>query len=510
VTEALQVAGCIAAVGALSGALFARERRLRAGLVVAGLAIAFALILGEAWDELSSLRDRPAVFAASIALGAGALAALALGLRRYPLALPLLLVAALPFRIPIGVGSEDANLLLPLYAVIGAGSLAALATAFERGGRRERFESPLLLIALAAAIVLYALQAAYSEDIGFATRNVAFFLVPFAAMFVLLNDADWTPRLLGLSLGIIAAEAVLFAVVGAGQFMVQEIFWNPALERSNDFHFYFRVNSLFWDPNIYGRYLALAAVLVAGVVLWARDPRRVGTCAAILVVILAGMVFGLSQTSFIALLIGVGVLCGLRYSALAGAVALPLLVVVAFAAVVVVGGTSEAEDDTQEISSGRSTLIEGGVELFEAEPVAGHGSASFSDAFAEQEDISPAKTTISHNEPVTVAAEQGVIGIAVYVAVLLAAAWTLLAGMRRFAPGLGAPEGAIGDPDGDPGARLVARIALAGAFAAMIVHTVGYGAFLTDPLTWAILAIAASLAATGAVGDSGRAGLQAQ
>ena len=78
--------------------------------------------------------------------------------------------------------------------------------------------------------------------------------------------------------------------------------------------------------------------------------------------------------------------------------------------------------------------------------------------------------------------------------------------MRRFAPGLGAPEGAIGDPDGDPGARLVARIALAGAFAAMIVHTIGYGAFLTDPLTWAILAIAASLAAAGAAGDSGRAG----
>ena len=159
--------------------------------------------------------------------------------------------------------------------------------------------------------MLYALQAAYSEDIGFATRNVAFFLVPFAAMFVLLTDVDWTPRLLGLSLGVIVAEAVLFAVVGTGQFLVQEIFWNPALERSNDFHFYFRVNSLFWDPNIYGRYLALAAVLVAAVVLWARDPRRVATCAAILVVILAGMVFGLSQTSFIALLIGVGVLCGL-------------------------------------------------------------------------------------------------------------------------------------------------------------------------------------------------------
>jgi hypothetical protein len=28
----------------------------------------------------------------------------------------------------------------------------------------------------------------------------------------------------------------------------------------------------------------------------------------------------------------------------------------------------------------------------------------------------------------------------------------------------------------------------------MLVHTVGYGAFLTDPITWAILAIGAALA----------------
>ena len=27
--------------------------------------------------------------------------------------------------------------------------------------------------------------------------------------------------------------------------------------RSNEFHTYFRVNSVFWDPNVYGRYLAL-------------------------------------------------------------------------------------------------------------------------------------------------------------------------------------------------------------------------------------------------------------
>ena len=49
---------------------------------------------------------------------------------------------------------------------------------------------------------------------------------------------------------------------------------------SNEFHIYFRVNSLFWDPNI-SALLALAIVLVTAVVLWARDRREaLGSAAA--------------------------------------------------------------------------------------------------------------------------------------------------------------------------------------------------------------------------------------
>ena len=493
-TEALQIAGCIAASACLAGAILSTGRRPRAALVVAGLAIALALIVGEAWDELSSLRDRPALFAVAALAGGALLVGLAQALRRWPLALPLLLVGALPFRVPIGVGSEDANLLLPLYAVIGAGALAAAWDAYRGGGERKRAEPRPLLIALSAAIVIYALQASYSEDVGFATRNIGFFLIPFAAMFVLLSDVDWSPRLLALSLAVMVGEAVLFALVGAVQFAVQDIFWNPALELSNDFHFYFRVNSLFWDPNIFGRYLSLVAVLVAAAVLWARRPRDVGLGAVVLAVLLAGLVFGLSQTSFIALLIGVTVLAGLRYSALGAALGLPVLLAVALAAVVVIGGTSEAEDSSEEVSSGRSTLIEGGWELFTSEPILGQGSAAFSVAFAEQENVGANQNTISHNEGITVAAEQGVVGLLAYAAVLITAIMALVAGMRRFAPGLGARMSEFGDPRGAPGAQRLARIALAGAFAAMLVHTVGYGAFLTDPLTWAILAVGGSLA----------------
>ena len=39
---------------------------------------------------------------------------------------------------------------------------------------------------------------------------------------------------------------------------------------SNQVEEYFRVNSLFFDPNIYGRFLALVMIGLAGVLLWAQ------------------------------------------------------------------------------------------------------------------------------------------------------------------------------------------------------------------------------------------------
>ena len=106
-------------------------------------------------------------------------------------------------------------------------------------------------------ICLYALQTIYSPDKAFAARNIGFFLIPFAILFSLLAEANWDRRLLRLALVVLVAEGLILAGIGIGQFATQHIFWNDKLEASNDFHFYFRVNSLFWDPNIYGRYLVL-------------------------------------------------------------------------------------------------------------------------------------------------------------------------------------------------------------------------------------------------------------
>jgi O-antigen ligase len=491
VTDALEVAGCIGAAASVAIAILAGDRRVRALGLVAALGLATVLIAGQGWDDLRTLRDHPAEFAGVVVAGVLILAAGAAVLLRWPALLPVLLIAALPFRVRLNVaGGDEVNLLVPLYAVIGAGVLAELVAAIREGGeRRPRIPRP-LSIAIVAVVGLYALQTTYSDDISFAARNVGFFLVPFAVLFSLLAEVDWNRRLFLLLFGVVVAESVALALIGIGQYATEHIFWNEKLELSNDFHFYFRVNSLFWDPNIYGRYLTFGILVAATVVAWVSRSRVALGLAAAIAVIFAGLLFGFSQTSFIALFSGLIVLAALRWSFRWVAIATPVALAAVAAGVLFIGGGSGESADT--VSEGHSSLISGGARLARDRPFLGYGSASFSVAFAREEDTRPGETTISHNEPITVAAEQGVVGVVAYLALLATAAWTLLAGIRRIAPGFGAPFKPI--EEGDEAAFIAARIGIIAAFAALLVHTIGYAAYLTDPLTWVLFAIGGVLA----------------
>jgi hypothetical protein len=456
-----------------------------------------ALIAGQGWDDLRNLRDHPAGFAAVTAGGIVLLALGAAAMLRWPALLPVLLIAALPFRVRLHVaGGQAVNLLVPLYVVIGSGVLAEVVASLRDGDRRPRVPRSLAL-AIVVVIGLYALQTIYSNDIAFAARNVGFFLIPFAILFCLLAEVDWDRRLLRLVFAVILVEGLILAVIGIGQFATEHIFWNGKLEASNDFHFYFRVNSLFWDPNIYGRYLSLSILLAAAVLAWASDRRVAFALMATIAVIFAGLLFAFSQTSFIALFVGVAVLAGLRWSVRWAAIATPLALAGIILGILFIGGGSG--ESTRTVTEGHSSLVSGGVKLAEHRPLYGYGSASFSKAFAREENVRPGDTTASHTEPVTVAAEQGIVGVLAYLLLLAAALWTVLAGMRRIAPGLGAPFRPLGD--GDRLELVPARVGIAAAFAALLVHTIGYAAYLTDPLTWALLAIGAVLATEAGVGD---------
>jgi O-antigen ligase len=352
-------------------------------------------------------------------------------------------------------------------------------------------------VALVVVLCLYALQTIYSDDVAFAARNVGFFLIPFTVLFSLLAESSWDRRLLRLAFIVVVVEGLILALIGIGQFADQQIFWNGKLEASNDFHFYFRVNSLFWDPNIYGRYLMLSILVAATVLLWADDRRLALMLVGALAITFAGLLFAFSQTTFFALFVGLAVLSALRWSVRWALLATPVAVAAILVGVLTLGGGSG--ESTRTVTEGHSSLIEGGVELAERRPIYGYGSASFSKEFAEAEEIRPGDTTISHTEPVTVAAEQGAIGVVAYLSLLAAALWTMFSGMRSIAPGLGAPLRTLGQ--GDRVELAPARVAIAAAFTAVLVHTIGYAAFLTDPLTWALLAMGGVLAAEVGAGE---------
>ena len=55
----------------------------------------------------------------------------------------------------------------------------------------------------------------------------------------------------------------MFAAIGFWEFQTRHLLLNPKVIASNQVEEYFRVNSLFFDPNIYGRFLALVMIGLA-------------------------------------------------------------------------------------------------------------------------------------------------------------------------------------------------------------------------------------------------------
>ena len=490
----------VAAVAA-AATLVVRDRgRRAAAMLAAGVLAALALggVVGFG-DFARAVGRRPAEVVAAAVLALAATVALAAVVRRWPGALALLAVAALPFRVPVTAAGTTANLLVPLYVVIAAGLLAHLWDRWQgtsaspgpvppRGSTRVGRRVGRLEWALAIVLVLYALQSLYSDDREQAIKNICFFYVPFAVLFGLLLELRWSRRLLLGCFGLTVGLSVLFAVVGFGEWATRRLLLtNDKVLQANDLKPYFRVNSLFFDPNIYGRFLALTMVLLAAALLWSRRRRDVALLSAALALLWAGLVLSLSQSSFGALLAGLAVLAALRWrpwpvaGLAAAAAAVGLAIVLLAPSVVHIKGDSTKALDRA--TSGRVNLLEGGLRLFADRPVWGVGAGGFAPSYRKRERVHSSRVVVvSHTIPVTVAAEQGVLGLAAYLGLLVTALAMLLGGvtsaLRRGPPGVGP----------------VARAAVAAAFCALLLHTLVYAAYLEDPLSWTLLAIGAALA----------------
>jgi putative inorganic carbon (hco3(-)) transporter len=474
VSDLLAGVGALLAAAASAGTILLPAGRLRSVAMLAALALFPALILGDQWhsQQIVDLRDHTSRLVALGLVGVVAVVVLAYVFRRWPILLPLAIVFALPFRVPLHAGGDTANLLVPLYLVI-AGGVLSVAFGERREGRGT--DAPTLLpYLLAGFVLLYALQVLYSPDFSKGLQNVCFFFVPFSLMYGLLRDVSWDKRLLTLVLWVVAVEAVCFVVVGSLEYFSRSLFWNDQVIRSNEFHTYFRVNSVFWDPNIYGRYLALVAVVAMSALLWARERKSLVLLTALVFVLWLGLFPTFSQSSFAALLAGLAVLAALKWSLRWTLVAVGGFVVLGVLVVLLTGGRASL-DRINIDTSGRANLVSGGVHLFAQRPIYGYGSGSFPKAYREHVETHKAPVSVSHTEPITIAAEQGLLGLVAYVALVLAALWTMAAGLLKR--------------------MSVARAAVLATFVALLVHTMAYAGFFEDPITWVLLAAGASLAA---------------
>lgn len=486
----------VAAAFAAAGVLVLREPRSRALAMPVALILALgavALISGSTiTDDISS---RASLVLAAGAVGLAGLLVVTFAFVKRPGWFVLAVVLALPFRIPVPTGADDtANLLLPLYGVLAAGVLAHLwrrirspptpapADVLQDDPRAHR-----VMVALAVVVVLYALQSLYSPDLEHAVKTLGFFYVPFAVGMRLLVELRWSRQLVLQVLGLTVALALLFAAVGfvewaTGRLLIS----NEKVLAANDLKPYFRVNSLFFDPNVYGRFLALVMVVLAGVLLWAPARRDVARVTVGLAVLWAALVLTLSESSFAALLVGLAVLAALHWRSLpvlavcGGGILIGLVLIVA--APSQLGIHTNSFSAVNETSSGRAKLIRGGLEMARDRPVFGFGSGAFSEQYRKREHVLSSRISAeSHTIPVTIAAEQGVIGLAAYAWLLWTSFALVFGGLKRTLRRRKA------------NVVLVARCVVAAAFCALLVHTLVYAAFLEDPLTWTLLAMAAAL-----------------
>ncbi len=488
------LAACAVAVAILDGP----SRRRSIAMTVAAVLVP-VLIAGDQWHSgpITELRDTPGLLAAALLCGLALVGFLAWVFDRWPVIFPVLVLIALPFRIPLNVGGEDANLLVPLYLVMGGGVLTSLIRS-RRGDHLPatptvsptgiaRWMKPLL----AAAVVIYALGLLYSDDRSTGLQNLCFFLIPFGVIFALMAEVEWTRKRLRILLGVVIGLALVCALVGFVEYATKDLFWNQVVIRSNDFHVYFRVNSLFWDPNVYGRYLALSITMVAAALLWARPNRDSVILALTAGVLWLALMTTYSQSSFIALIAGLGALIALRWSLKLVAAGVVALAVGTILFATFAGGVIKLDlGAINKQTSGRANLVEGGFDLFQARPVQGYGPGAFSVAFKSEVAGPNAPVTESHTEPITVAAEQGLVGLAIYFALIVSIFAALMSGFRKVMPGLGAAARSY-DPDRGPPA---ARAAILAAFVAVLIHTLTYAGFLDDPVTWVLIAIGYSLA----------------
>jgi hypothetical protein len=450
----------IACIG-LAVLLLARTRRNRiAGLGYAGV----GTILLCASLAHAGAAELAAAIVGAIVLGRF----LAWLFRREPW---LVAYAALAF-VPLRVGFLGHQLLVPLYAV-ALGAAGLLLWELVGGDERTR-ELGIASWPLALYLVWIGFSVEWSVDVHTAAIDMLAFYVPFTILAVSIARLPWRASRVRILYGELTAMALIFAVVGLYQYETRTIFENTKLQQINVTQAIFRVNSVFFDPSIYGRFLVIALIATAVLVVRGRVSRRLGLCAlAFMAVVWVGLLISFSQSSFAALLVAVFALTAIvwRWKSL---LALAAVLVVAAGIAVAQPHLMHAlrhhtTSGLNKATGGRASLIAVGIRLAKAHPEKGVGLGGFERAYSKRTHKTPRKSA-SHNTPVTVAAEEGAPGFVLFFWLVGA---VLLAAYRRI------------------NHRTYGLVALAAGlgFLAIFVHSLAYNDFFEDPTTWLLLGL---------------------
>jgi O-Antigen ligase len=463
--EIAALIGALGAVGVLvtRGGVFPLIGFVALGVAAGG--VGWALV-GDA--DVRLLFGDPAGVAL-VVVGATAAVVLAAPLARYPAVVPVALLAVAPFRVPVQVGNQEAFLLLPLYLVIAAAVLA-LAYRILRG---ERPAPPpfLLALPLAAFVTFASTSFLWTWDERSGGITLAFFVFPFVAGLATVARspiADWSARAL---LSTLVALGTLFAAVGIWQSQTRTLFFGRDVAVANAYTSFFRVTSLFKDPSLYGRYLVIP-IAVLLVVILVRRGRTIDWVVAtgFVAFLFVGLFYSYSQSSFVALFVvtfAVAVVGADRRTRIV-LLACALLATLAAAGVAgaAIGGRS-----AKDVTSGRSRLVEVTIDAFKERPIAGVGIGGQPRASADVVGKGSPNRNASHTTPLTILAEVGVLGFALYAWLLGATAWALVLVARD--------DRSLG-------------VGLAAVLLVLFVHSLLYAGFFEDPLTWGVIGLAAA------------------
>ena len=474
-----QLAAVIAAAGTVLWLVGRGRLAVCAGLLMLAIGEAGLAVSMPGFDALDTLATPPGV--GMVALGAIGLA-LAAGVCVWrPAWVPLAILATAPLRPPIALDAsggfpvtiaDDGQLgrLLPLYFVLAAAALALLWRAVATRESAPFGTLPRVIALPAAGFIAFAsLSLMWAEGFQSGVELLMFFTLPFALLLGIVARSPlpgWTRRPLAW-IAIVMASVI--AAVGLFQAATRQVFFfAPNLEVSNNNSGFFRVTSLFSDPSLYGRHVVLGiAVLLVLLALRKLDP-RVGI--GLLVLLWGGLLFSYSQSSMVALVAVTLAVAAATSGPVArrvvlGGLGLLVVLAVGFVASVAIQGESLRRE-----TADRSQRVADTMKVIEAQPLRGVGIGGQAQASRRLSGRDrPTPNFVSHTTPLTVAAELGLVGLALYVCLLFGGVLVTLAAVRLDRP-LGLALGAV--------------------LLAVFVHALFYSGFLEDPITWLVLALA--------------------